>query len=109
VRAAAPWIAYRPTPISLYGLLAPESSRKQLLRGLCAAREPEAQTLDRHSTVRGSFARQFIGYFPGLLRIALCLRRISPYCAQRAMTRCSPLDSNNMDDRFAGDSGTIWN
>jgi hypothetical protein len=56
--------------------------------------------------VRGSFARRFIEYFPGLPRIALCLRGISSYCAQRSMTRCSPLDSNNMDDRFAGDSAT---
>ena len=85
MRAAAPWITYRPTPLSLYGLLAPESSRKQLLRGLCAAREPEVQMLDRHWRVRGSFARRFIGYFPGLPRIALCLRRISPYCVQRSM------------------------
>jgi hypothetical protein len=59
--------------------------------------------------MRGGFARRFIEYFPGLPRIALCLRGISSYCAQRSMTRCSPLDSNNMDDRFAGDSATIWN
>ena len=28
-------------------------SRKQVLRGLCAAREPEVHTLDRHSRMRG--------------------------------------------------------
>jgi len=68
-----PWITCRPAPISLYGLLPPESSRKQLLRGLCAAREPEVQTLDGHSRLRGSFARRFIGYFPGLGHASPCV------------------------------------